>query len=61
MSNIQGGVGNVNINVGSVSEAGPAQSPAAAQASSSMQALDPLTVLAKVAEILKGVLGAKSG
>lgn len=54
------GNGNININVGGAQETQAPQS-SAQSASSAMSGFDPISVLSKVAEILKGVLGAASG
>jgi hypothetical protein len=60
MSNNVGINNGININVGGVDQV-QQQSPACQRASQEMNIFDPLSVLSKVAEVLKGVMGSCSG
>lgn len=64
MSNNVGINNGININIGGVDQQQVQQvqqSPAAQRASQEMNIFDPLSVLSKVAEVLKGVMGSCSG
>lgn len=64
MSNNVGINNGININIGGVDQQQVQQvqqSPAAQRASQEMNIFDPLSVLSKVAEVLKGVMGSVSG
>lgn len=63
MSNNVGINNGININIGGVDQAQQVQqqSPACQKASQEMNIFDPLSVLSKVAEVLKGVMGSCSG